>query len=176
MPELLHTVLRAAHILFGMGGFLLGAFAIFLPKFGRNSRWHRLVGRGYGVNMVGMGVLSIPLSVRQGDWLLLVIGVLTLFWVVGGWWALRRLLRARSAGQPEAASLWLGRHINLMGSSYIAAWTAFLVNVQPLGGGALLFTLYIAVPSIVGSIAIRQAITRQGRVPERPFTVLQKGG
>lgn len=163
MPELLHTLLRAAHILFGMGGFLLGAFAIFLPKFGRNSRWHRLVGRGYALSMVGMGVLSIPLSLRQGNWLLLVIGVLTLFWVLGGWAALRRSLRARAQGQAEAAGLWLRRHINLMGSSYIAAWTAFLVNVQPLGGGAVLFALYIAVPSVVGSVAIARAMARQTR-------------
>lgn len=175
MPEL-HTFLRAAHILLGMGGFLLGALAIFLPKFGRNSGWHRLIGRGYAMSMLGMSVLSIPLSLRQGDWLLLVIGVLTLGWVVGGWWALRQSLRARTAGQVEVAGLWLGRHINLMGSSYIAAWTAFLVNVQPLGGGAVLSTLYIAVPSIVGSVAIARAITRQSRVLTGPFAALQEGG
>ncbi|WP_216329098.1 DUF2306 domain-containing protein [Deinococcus aestuarii] len=163
MPEVVHALLRAAHIVFGMGGFLLGAFAIFLPKFGRNSRWHRLIGRGYTVSMVGMGLLSLPLSLRQGNWLLLTIGVLILFWVLGGWGALRRSLRARSEGQAEAAGLWLRRHINLMGSSYIAAWTAFLVNVQPLGDGAVLFALYIAVPSIVGSVAIGQAMARQAR-------------
>ncbi|UQN09316.1 DUF2306 domain-containing protein [Deinococcus sp. QL22] len=176
MPELLHPLVRTAHILFGMGGFLLGAFALFLPKFGPHSRWHRWIGRGYGLSMLGMSVLSIPLSIRQGDWLLLVIGVLTLFWVVGGWWALRRWLQARATGQLEVARLWLGRHITLMGSSYIAAWTAFLVNVQPLGGSALLFTLYIAVPSIVGSVAIARAMIRQGRVSGQPFTRLQKGG
>jgi len=71
---------------------------------------------------------------------------------------------------------WRAAGINLMGSSYIAAWTAFLINVQPLGGGTLLFTLYIAVPSIVGSVAIAWAIARNGRLSERPFTALQKGG
>ncbi|MFC4453543.1 DUF2306 domain-containing protein [Deinococcus sonorensis] len=165
MSEVLHVVLRAAHILFGMGGFLLGAFAIVLPKFGRTARWHRVVGRAYAVSMVGMGVLSIPLSLRQGNWLLLTIGVLTLFWVIGGWWALRRSLRARAAGQVEVAGRLVRRHITLMGSSYIAAWTAFLVNVQPLGGGAVLFTLYIAVPSVVGSVAIARAMARHRPPP-----------
>ena len=110
-----------------------------------------------------MGILSIPLSVRQGNWLLLIIGVLTLLWVIGGWWALCRSLRARAAGEAQEAGLWLGRHINLMGSSYIAAWTAFLVNVQPLGGGGVLFALYIAVPSVVGSVAIARAMAKHSR-------------
>ncbi|CAM3392967.1 DUF2306 domain-containing protein [Deinococcus saxicola] len=161
MTDALHTALRSIHIILGMAGFLLGAWAIFAPKFGQGSRWHRYVGRGYAVSMLGMGLLSVPLAWRQGDILLLMIGLVTLGWVAAGWLFLRQFLQARAAGRPDRAASRLRLHINMMGSSYIAAWTAFLVNVQPLGTGGLWMTLYIAVPSVVGSLAIARAMIRQ---------------
>lgn len=160
----LHTVMLAVHVLLGLGGFVLGGLALLLPKFGPRSRGHRLVGRAYAVSMLGMSLLSIPLAAGQGDVLLLVIGVLTLLWVALGWGALLRFLRVRARGQREAAGRWLGWHINLMGSSYIAAWTAFLVNVEPLGSHPALFAAYVAVPSLVGSVLIARALRRQGRI------------
>lgn len=45
MTEDLHTVTRATHIALGSAGFLLGALATLLPKFGVRARLHRLVGR-----------------------------------------------------------------------------------------------------------------------------------
>lgn len=160
----LHTVMLVVHVLLGLGGFVLGGLALILPKFGARSRGHRLVGRAYAVSMLGMSLLSVPLAASQGNVLLLVIGVLTVLWVALGWGALFQFLRARARGQPETAGRWLGGHINLMGSSYIAAWTAFLVNVEPLGTHPALVTAYVALPSLVGSVLIARAIRRQGRV------------
>lgn len=161
MTETLHTVLRFVHIFLGMAGFVLGAWAIFAPKFGQGSPWHRYVGRAYAMSMLGMGLLSVPLAWRQGDVLLLVIGLLTLGWVAAGWLFLRQYLQARAAGRLAYAMSRLRLHINMMGSSYIAAWTAFLVNVEPLGTGGLWMALYIAVPSVVGSLAIARAMAQQ---------------
>lgn len=166
MTEDLHTLTRAAHIALGSAGFLLGALATLLPKFGRRARPHRLVGRLYGVSMLSMGVLSIPLALRQGDLFLLVIGVLTLGWVAVGWGAIRRVRRAAT---PAGRERLLGLHINTMGSSYIAAWTAFLVNVEPLGAGSGLFWLYALGPSLVGSVLIARGIRRQARLSVKPL-------
>jgi hypothetical protein len=110
--------------------------------------------------MLIMSALSIPLAVTQSDVLLLVIGILTLGWVTVGWAA---IWRARQANTPARRQRLIGLHINMMGSSYIAAWTAFLVNVEPLGAGGTLFWLYTLGPTLVGTVLIARAIGRQGR-------------
>jgi hypothetical protein len=144
------------HIALGACGFVLGAFAVALPKFGHGSVRHRWTGRAYAVCMLSMAFLSIPLSLRQSDGLLLVIGLLTIGWAAGGWIALRRALRVRHAS-PQAFAGMLRIHVIMMGSSYIAAWTAFLVNVRPLGGGSAVSWLYILAPTIAGSLLIARA-------------------
>ena len=101
MPEELHSVMRAVHIALGGAGFLLGALAALLPKFGPRAGLHRVVGRIYGVSMLGMGALSIPLAANQNNFFLLVIGMLTLGWVAAGWIAIRR---ARLASAPREAA------------------------------------------------------------------------
>lgn len=150
------------HVALGFGGFMLGVFAIALPKFGLNSRWHRLVGRMYALCMVGMAVLSVPLSLRTNDYFLLSIGLLTLGWVAGGWIALRLALRARQSGRHTFATM-LRAHIILMGSSYISAWTAFLVNVRPLGSTPLLFWMYALGPTVIGTVLISRASGRSAK-------------
>jgi hypothetical protein len=154
-----YSVMRVLHIALGFGGFVFGAVAIALPKFGRNAPWHRWIGRTYAVCMLGMALLSLPLSMRENDFFLLTIGVLTLSWVAGGWIALRRALRARYVN-PQVFARMLRTHIALMGSSYIAAWTAFLVNVRPLGNDPLLFWLYALGPTIVGTVFLSRASAR----------------
>lgn len=150
------------HVAFGFGGFMLGVFAIALPKFGLNSRWHRLVGRMYALCMVGMAVLSVPLSLRTNDYFLLSIGLLTLGWVAGGWIALRLALRARQSGRHTFATL-LRTHVILMGSSYISACTAFLVNVRPLGSAPFLFWMYALGPTVIGTVLISRALGRSAK-------------
>jgi hypothetical protein len=157
-PEAQSTVLTL-HIALGFAGFMLGAIAIALPKFGRTSRWHRRAGRAYALCMVGMAALSVPLSLRANDHFLLIIGLLTLGWAAGGWIALRWALRARQSNRHAFAKR-LRTHIILMGSSYIAAWTAFLVNVRPLGSAPLLFWVYALGPTVLGTVFISRTSAR----------------
>ena len=158
VPEI-DSIILTLHVALGFAGFMLGALAIALPKFGLSSRWHRRVGRTYAVCMVGMASLSVPLSLRANDFFLLVIGLLTLSWVAGGWIALRLALRVRESDRHRFATL-LRTHIVLMASSYIAAWTAFLVNVRPLGSAPLLFWVYAVGPSVIGTVLISRASAR----------------
>ena len=159
MMPILHPGVLPAHVALGFAGFILGAIALSLPKFGRASRWHRLAGRAYSVCMLGMAALSVPLALRANDYLLLIIGLLTLGWVAGGWVALRLALRARESNRQTFARM-LRMHIILMSSSYIGAWTAFLVNVRPLGSGPLLFWGYALGPTLVGTVFITRASAR----------------
>lgn len=157
-----HATILTLHIGLGFAGFLLGATTIALPKFGRASRWHRRVGRAYALCMVGMAVLSVPLALRTRDYFLLIIGLLTLAWVAGGWIAVGVARRARQTDRHRFATM-LRAHVILMGSSYIAAWTAFLVNVRPLGSAPLLFWVYALGPTVVGTVLISRARARLPR-------------
>ena len=164
-PEM-HLMMRVTHIMLGFGGFVLGSLTLALPKFGRAAALHRWSGRVYGVCMLAMAGLSVPLSLRRGDYFLLTIGLLTLSWVAGGWIALGLRRRAlREAKQALAANLLL-THIALMGSSYIGAWTAFLVNVRPLGTGLLVFWLYALGPTLIGTLLIRRTTRRYARTAQ----------
>jgi hypothetical protein len=156
----LHPILRMLHIVLGAAGFILGAAAILLPKFSKKSVWHRWIGRAYAVSMIAMALISIPLSIWGDNLFLLVIGIVTLFWVVGGWVALRRVRRSHPGGKPLPASDRLRWHVTWMGSSYIAAWTAFLVNVRPIGAELPWMIFYSIAPSIVGSFLIARTIVR----------------
>lgn len=163
MPPELHTPFRIIHITLGFAGFVLGAVAIFLPKFTRRAVWHRRVGRAYAVAMLVMSAAALPPAIANGDIFLFVIGVLTLGWVAVGWIAIRR---ARSAGAGSRGPLDLRRlrtHYTLMGSSYIAAWTAFLVNVQPLGETGPIMVVYAIAPTVVGSYLIARTSLRYTR-------------
>ncbi len=157
MSTEMHLWMRLAHITCGFIGFGLGILAIVLPKFGRKALWHRWIGRVYAIFMLVMAVLSVPLSLRGSDVFLLIIGLLTLSWVAGGWIALRLSLKAQHSGQSLRANRWLLTHIALMGSSYIGAWTAFLVNVRPFGNTSTIFWFYALGPTIIGTIFIRRA-------------------
>lgn len=155
-----HDLMLGVHILMGAGGFLLGLAALLLPKFGPRALWHRRVGRVYAVCMLIMGALSVPLAWQGGSVVLFVIGWLTLGWVGGGWWAIRRAVASRRAGNTEGAAKWLQTHVTLMGSSYIGAWTAFLLNVEPLGAGGTVFWVYALGPTVLGTVLIARSNRR----------------
>ncbi|MEF2280139.1 DUF2306 domain-containing protein [Deinococcus sp. YIM 134068] len=155
-----HDLMLGVHVLAGAGGFLLGLAALLLPKFGPRAVWHRRVGRVYAVCMLLMAVLSVPLAWQGGSVLLLVIGLLTLGWVGVGWWAIWRMRAARRAGNAGRAAGWLQTHVTMMGSSYIGAWTAFLVNVEPLGQGGVAFWLYALGPTVLGTVLIARSNSR----------------
>ena len=159
MDEAASQVMLVVHIALGFCAFVLGAVAVGAPKFGRANRWHRWPGRAYALCMVGMAALSVPLSLQSGNRVLLIIGLLTLVWAAGGWIAIRLALRVRRSSRHRFAGM-LRMHVVLMGSSYIAAWTAFLVNVRPLGGGPSLFWLYALGPTVIGTVFITRATAR----------------
>ena len=154
----LHPILRILHIVLGFVGLFSGTAAILLPKFNKRSGLHRWVGRTYAVSMIGMGLTAIPLSIWGESIFLLVIGIVTLFWVIAGWAALRRVRRSLPGAIP--ASMRLRWHVTWMSSSYIAAWTAFLVNVRSLGDGLAWMIFYSAVPSIIGTVLIGRTLAR----------------
>ncbi len=163
MPQEMHLMMRVAHIMLGFGGFVLGALALALPKFGPAAARHRWIGRVYAVFMLTMAALSVPLALHRGDYFLLTIGLLTLSWVAGGWIALGLRRRAYREGRQALATNLLLTHIALMASSYIGAWTAFLVNVRPLGTGPLVFWLYALGPTLIGTLLIQRTTRRYAR-------------
>ena len=59
-----HETMLAIHVWLGFGGLTLGGVAALLPKFGRYSSWHRWVGRGYLICILGSSGLSVPLAYR----------------------------------------------------------------------------------------------------------------
>lgn len=150
-------LMREAHIVLGTAGFLLGFVAMVVAKFGARAYIHRWIGRVYAVCMIGMALLSLPLALHSQNTFLFVIGVLTFLWVVGGWIALRQSRRAQRSSLRTRANMLLRTHLILMGSSYIAAWTAFLVNVEPLGVGGPIFWLYAFGPTVLGTLLISRA-------------------
>lgn len=160
MSAELHTVVLTAHIAFGSTGLLLGSVAVLLPKFARSGWRHRWVGRVYAVAMLIQASLSIPLAWEVRSNVLLVIGVLTLFWVTGGWIALRMAVRTGPNGARIVDMAKLRLHFTFMGSSYIGAWTAFLINAGPFAENPVIFTAYAAVPSIIGSVLIGRTSAR----------------
>lgn len=140
MSDELHAVMLTAHIAFGATGLLLGSVAVLLPKFARGGWRHRWVGRAYAVAMLIQASLAIPLAWQIRSYLLLVIGVLTLFWVTGAWIALRMAVRTGRNGARIVDMAKLRLHFTFMGSSYIGAWTAFLINAGPLAENPVMFT------------------------------------
>ena len=172
MTDLVHFG-RACHIALGMAGFTLGLAAVLLPKFGPKRRWHRLVGRGYAVAMLGAATLSVPLAARVGSTILFVTGVLTFLAVAAGWLAIRQL---RGLGEPASRFGVVRRHAILMSSSYIAAWTAFLLNNPIPLGGRYQSALNLYGPTIVGTALIVVALRRLRGGMLRPPAALPAAG
>jgi hypothetical protein len=150
---------RWVHVLTGYGAFGFGLVAALLPKFGRGATWHRWIGRGYATCMLISSGLSIPIAARVGNTVLLVIGLLTFPAAAAAWIAIRR---RRSPNTSAAARRRLLRsHMVLMGASYIAAWTAFLLNNPIFGDGTPWHRyFYMFGPTVIGSAAISIAAHR----------------
>ena len=158
MSSEVHTIVRLIHILCGTGSFVLGGVVALLPKFGRNSRWHRRLGRVYAVCMLVMAGLAVPLAWRNGDALLFVIGLLTLSAVSAGWLAIRAIRSVQYAQSAARRCSLTVTHINMMGASYISAWTAFFVANLPFGyHGPWLQFVYWFGPGLVGTPLIIRA-------------------
>lgn len=174
-----HTVLRFVHIVCGSGSFVLGGIVALLPKFGGAARWHRLLGRFYAASMLVMAGLAVPLAWRNADGLLFVIGLLTLVAVVAGWGAIRAVGRVRSATTAGRRQSLIVTHLNMMGASYISAWTAFFVANHPFGHhGPLLQFAYWFGPGLVGGPLIARASRRylESIAPPSASTPAASGG
>ncbi|MEZ6142695.1 MAG: hypothetical protein R3B84_19205 [Zavarzinella sp.] len=145
----IHQIARWLHIASGTGGFVLGFLVACAPKFGPLGRFHRYLGRLYAICMLLMAILSIPLAYRLGSEILLIIGVLTTLAILFGWQAIRTF----KSGKASLRSL--RRHIILMGASYIAAWTAFLLTNPVLATGQWFDPhLHRYGPTVVGTLLI----------------------
>jgi uncharacterized membrane protein YozB (DUF420 family) len=149
---------RWLHIGLGTLGFVLGLAAALLPKAGKNRAWHRNVGRTYAAAMLISAGLSVPLAIGLGSTVLFVVGVLTFLSLVLGW---RAIVIVRSGRAAHRSKRLLRRHIALMGSSYIAAWTAFvLTNPIITVPGPLNRPLHLFGPTVIGSFFIARSIRR----------------
>jgi hypothetical protein len=164
-------IARWTHIGLGGVGFALGLVATMAPKFGRWRAVHRFAGRAYAVVMLGSAILSVPLAVRLGSVPLLIIGTLTTAAVALGWRAVRVVRSGHSGGDPRRL---LRRHVILMGSSYIAAWTAFLLSNPVFATGNWWDgPLHRYGPTVVGSAMIAWYVRRRlpralGGLPAAP--------
>ena len=89
----------------------------------------------------------------------------SLIWTLGavgaGWAAIRAVRNLRFAVTAARRRSLTVTHINLMGASYVSAWTAFFVANHPFGyHGPMLQFAYWFGPGIVGRPLIAQAIRR----------------
>lgn len=158
-PEV-HAAMRMVHIVCGTGSFVLGGIVALLPKFGRTSFRHRWLGRAYAVCMLTMASMSVPLAWNRQDMLLFTIGILTLIAVAFGWRAIRLAKRLPPA-EADGRVRWISSHLIAMGSSYIAAWTAFFVANHPFGyHGPVTLLFYWFGPTIVGVPIVVRTVRR----------------
>ncbi len=73
----------------------------------------------------------------------------------------------RQFNQPQAKMHWFFQHFTRMGGSYIATFTAFLVNnvgrMAPVGTPEWVYTASWIVPAAIGGLIIRQTVIQYRR-------------
>lgn len=149
----MRTVLVVIHAVSGLTGLLLAVPVLRAPK--RRGR-HTRLGRWYAAAATGLSLSAFGLfAYRPAQlWGLLVLGVLTLGWLVGGLF----LARVRPRGMGRRG--WRIWHLNLMGSTVIAFATG--AGVQLTGGHVVAWVA----PTVIGSVLISRATARE--VAARP--------
>ncbi len=102
------------HVLAGTLGLLLGPFSLAMPEHGG---WAARFALAYQWGVAVLAGTAVALAVlRPSVWWLGVVAVLTEAAALAAW----RVRRRRRAG-------WRGRHLRLVGGSYIALLTALVV-------------------------------------------------
>jgi hypothetical protein len=143
----LHAVL-VLHVAGGCAGLVLGLAAVALPK---RPGGHPRVGVAYQAAVAVTCMTAVALVVANP----------TVWWLgpvaAATWAAALRGWAVRRAARPG----WVPRHLRLMGGSYIALVTAFLV-VNSSGVWAWLL------PTAIGSPLLHLAAARVGRSPQVP--------
>lgn len=97
---------------------------------------------------IGMAGYAIFLFAKGTAVAGIIIGVFGLFFLVGTIADARHLLIPNKTAEYYAGNRWLRSHIGRIVGSYIAAVTAFLVNVEPFGSSLINWLL----PTLAGTI------------------------
>jgi hypothetical protein len=136
------------HVAGGSAGLALGLVALALPK---RPAGHPRVGAAYQAAVAVTCTTAVALAVvNPSVWWLGLVALATWAAALRGW-AVRRSARPG----------WVSRHLRLMGTSYIALATAFLV-VNSSGWWAWVL------PTAVGSPLLHLAARRVGRAEQAP--------
>lgn len=162
---MIHLLARWVHVGGGFVALVLGLAVMLVPKFGRRSAWHRLLGRVYAVAIGASALVGLPLSYLRGSTYLMALGAFTFLVIALGWRDVILARRAVRAGDTTAAERHLRWHVILMGASYIAAWSGFFANNFVFGTNAEWKLWFYAVgPSVVGAPFIARAARRATRL------------
>lgn len=158
---LLHALARWVHIGGGFAAVALGLAVMLLPKVGRQSVWHRRLGRVYAVAIGTSSLVGVPLSYLRGSTYLMTLGAFTFLVIALGWRDVILARRAARTGDNRLAERHLRWHVILMGASYIAAWSGFFANNFVFGSDAeWKLWLYAVGPSVIGAPFIARAARR----------------
>jgi uncharacterized membrane protein len=148
------------HLACGFAAVGLGLVVMLLPKFGRNARWHRALGRLYASLIAIACLLGVPLAYFRDSTYLMTLGVMTFLVVVQGWRDAGFARQAQARGDFAEAGRRLRWHLILMGASYIGAWSGFFATNPILGVGEWQVWVYVFGPSLIGAVFITRAVRR----------------
>jgi len=154
---------RVVHLANGFISVGLGLLVMLWPKFGPRSVVHRWLGRVYAAFIVAACLIGVPLAYRRGSTYLMILGVATAGLVVQGWRDIVAYRRAKSVGHGTKAASHLRRHVILMGSSYVGAWSGFFATNPILGHGDWQVYTYVFGPPLLGAVFISRAVLRLPR-------------
>lgn len=145
----MRTAILTVHVLAGTLGLLLGPIAVARPA---PAGWAARLGLAYQLAVAVLSSTAVALAVLATQlWWLGVVGVLTAVGALSGW-------QARRHGRPG----WRGRHLRLVGGSYIALLTALaVVSVSA--------PLVWLLPTAVGAPLIERAAAKQGSRTSSPL-------
>ena len=148
-----HTILMTVHIAAGAAGLLLGPLAI-AATLGGGRRSPAALAYQAAVAVITTTAVGFAVLDWRSWWPFVILAVGTEAAAAAGWWA-------RSHRAPG----WLGRHVRLLGGSYISLVTALLV----VSWGSVLAWI---LPTVVGVLVVERAASRAVAREEHPGSPL----